>query len=132
MEGGKHMTFKKIALTIGLLMFGFMATGTIDLLVQPETAEAVFGPSKKISADPGTGEAKSIVKKIFEFANVFAGIVLAISIVMIILGGLRYITAQGDQKNAEQGKMILLYSGIGIIIALSAFALGRFFQGFAV
>jgi hypothetical protein len=125
------MTIKKIALTIGLLMFGFMATGTFDLLVQPETAQAAGMFDKKVSAVP-TGEAKSIVAKIFECANVFAGIVLAISIVMIILGGLRYITAQGDQKNAEQGKMILLYSGIGIIIALSAFALGRFFQGFAV
>jgi hypothetical protein len=133
---------KKLALIIGLMAFGFMATGSVENLVL-DTDNAVHATSGSagtlFDADVKAGEAtkngtasSEIVKKIHSFANVFAGLVLAISIIMIILGGLRYITAQGDPKAVEQGKMILIYSGIGIIIALSAFALGKFFATFAV
>jgi Na+/alanine symporter len=107
----------------------------MNVIIEPTVAEAsssVFPSNGELGNLGNNDEAKNIVEKIFEFANVFAGIVLAISIVMIILGGLRYITAQGDPKAVEQGKMILIYSGIGIIIALSAFALARFFTSFAV
>lgn len=77
-----------------------------------------------------TGEAGKILNKIYSAANIFSGFVLGISIIMIIVGGLRYILANGDQRQAEQGKMILIYSGIGIIIALSAFVIARLFASF--
>jgi hypothetical protein len=132
---------KKIALIMGLMTFGFMATGSVENLVL-DTDNAVHASGSAgtlFNADVDAGKAiangtasAEIVTKIHAFANVFAGLVLAVSIIMIILGGLRYITAQGDPKAVEQGKMILIYSGIGIIIALSAFALGKFFASFAV
>ena len=132
---------KKIALIMGLMAFGFMATGNVENLVLDTdnavhasgSAGTLFNSDVNAGAAQQAGTASNeIIVKIFAFANVFAGIVLAISIIMIILGGLRYITAQGDPKAVEQGKMILIYSGIGIIIALSAFALGKFFATFAV
>lgn len=129
---------KKLALIVGLMAFGFMATGAVDTLVLDNAVHAA-GSGTLFNGDIDAAKAQKsgsasleIITKIFSFANVFAGIVLAISIIMIVLGGLRYITAQGDPKAVEQGKMILIYSGIGIIIALSAFALGKFFAGFAV
>ncbi|MED4285461.1 pilin [Priestia megaterium] len=80
------------------------------------------------SAANGT-DAKGVMDAIYKAANIFAGFVLGISIIMIIVGGLRYILSNGDQRQAEQGKMILIYSGIGIVIALSAFVIARIFAG---
>jgi hypothetical protein len=116
-------------------MLSIFSFNAMNVIVDPTVAEAsseLFPSNGKLGDVSDNKEAQNIVAKIFEFANVFAGIVLSVSIVMIILGGLRYITAQGDPKAVEQGKMILIYSGIGIIIALSAFALAKFFSSFAV
>lgn len=122
----------KIALMTGMLMLTIFAVGTAEPFSETVEASSIFPGDINEEDAMQNPESKNIITKIFGFANIFAGIVLALSIVMIILGGLRYILAAGDQRAAEQGKMILIYSAIGILIALSAFALGRFFSDFAV
>lgn len=93
------------------------------------TSGTIFG-SKEVNSTAKNSEASKITNKIFTAANIFSGFVLAISIIMIIVGGLRYILSNGDQRQAESGKMILIYSGIGIVIALSAFVIARLFASF--
>lgn len=59
----------------------------------------------------------------------------AIVVIMIIWGGLRYITAAGDAKKAESGRKIVLSAVIGLIIVVTAYfftrlaaGLGEFFR----
>lgn len=126
--------FKKLFIVLSILFFGLMAVDVVQTVAtDTSVAEAIFNNKAVDSSKANSNtEAKNLIEKIFSFANVFAGIVLAVSIIMVIVGGLRYITSNGDQKMAEQGKSVIMYSAIGVIVALSAFALGRFFQGFAV
>lgn len=93
---------------------------------------SLFDDNDAIDASDATDdtEANKIIQSIYRVANVFAGVVLAVSVIMIILGGLKYIMANGDPRQAESGKMILIYSGIGIVIALSAFVIARLFASF--
>jgi hypothetical protein len=65
--------------------------------------------------------------------NIFAGIanmliflVGAISVIAIILGGLRYVASQGDSKQTTQAKDTILYAVIGIVVAIIAFAIVNF------
>jgi hypothetical protein len=39
---------------------------------------------------------------------------------MLVVGGLMYITAAGDEGRVETGKKIVTYAVIGIAVALSA------------
>jgi len=50
----------------------------------------------------------------------------AISVVMLIYGGFRYILSGGDAKKVTDAKNTILYAIIGLIISLLAYAIVNF------
>ncbi len=58
--------------------------------------------------------------------NIALGIVGAISVLMLVWGGLRYIISGGDSKKITDAKNTILYAVIGLIIAMLAYAIIRF------
>ena len=56
----------------------------------------------------------------------------SIAMLFFIVGGLIYITSFGNEEKAELGKKTLMYALIGAIIILVAYALVKFFLGFAL
>jgi hypothetical protein len=52
--------------------------------------------------------------------NIFSAIVGIIAVVMIIVGGLKYITSGGDSSKVGSAKNTLLYAIIGLIIVVMA------------
>jgi hypothetical protein len=65
--------------------------------------------------------------------NIFSVIVGVIAVVMIIIGGVKYITSGGDANNVTGAKNTILYAIIGlVVVALSQvivqFVLGSFAQ----
>lgn len=54
---------------------------------------------------------------IANLGNFLLGLVAFLGMVAIIWGGITYITSFGDEKRAAQGKSIILYALIGILIA---------------
>lgn len=93
-------------------------------------SQSVFEGENIDASEGDSGEAGDLIKKLKQAANIFAAIVLVVSIIMIIVGALKYILSSGNQQQAAEAKMVLIYSGVGIIVALSAFALGRLFAYF--
>lgn len=49
-----------------------------------------------------------------------------IAIIFIIIGGIRYVVSQGDEKSVQGAKNTILYAVIGLIIAILAFAIVTF------
>ncbi len=58
--------------------------------------------------------------------NVVLGIIGVVAVIMIILGGIQYTTSQGDAAKATKARNTILYSVVGLIIALLAFAIVNF------
>ncbi len=56
-------------------------------------------------------------------------IVGAVAVIMLIIGGLRYVLSAGDAKNVTAAKDTILYAIIGIVVALLSFALVQFVVG---
>ncbi len=56
-------------------------------------------------------------------------VVGAVAVVMIIIGGIRYVVSSGDQNAVTSAKNTILYAVIGLVIAFLAFALVRFLVG---
>lgn len=56
-------------------------------------------------------------------------IIGALSVIMLIYGGIRYTISGGEQKNVEAAKNTILYAIIGIIVAVLAFAIVEFVLG---
>ena len=64
-----------------------------------------------------------------QITNVMLFIIGAISVIMIIIGGLRYILSGGDSANVSAAKNTILYAIVGVIIALLAYAAVNFITG---
>lgn len=77
-------------------------------------------PSAVSSATGGESSFRSIVLTIVNFVLSFLGI---ISVLFVIYGGFLYVTSAGNSEKVDQGKKIITYAVIGIIIILISFAL---------
>lgn len=58
--------------------------------------------------------------------NVLLFIIGAISVIMLIIGGVRYVVSGGDQAAVTAAKNTILYAVVGIVVAILAYALVNF------
>jgi hypothetical protein len=68
---------------------------------------------------------------IYTIAQTIVYITAAVSVIMIIIGGFRYVISSGDSNAMSGAKNTILYAVIGLVVALSAqlivsFVLSRF------
>lgn len=64
-----------------------------------------------------------IIKNVIDILLFLVG---TISVLMIIIGGIRYSTSNGDQAQVTSAKNTVLYSVVGVVVALMAYALVNF------
>ena len=58
--------------------------------------------------------------------NVLLFLIGAVSVIMLIVGGIRYVLSGGDSTAVTAAKNTILYAVIGIIVALLAYAIVNF------
>jgi hypothetical protein len=68
-------------------------------------------------APEATGGLESIMRKIIQIFSIIVGFV---AVVMIIVGGIKYITSGGDSGNISGAKNTIIYAIIGLIIVAVA------------
>ncbi len=76
----------------------------------------------KQGTDDFTGKVKLVV-------NTLLFLLGAIAVIMLILGGIKYTTSNGDANQIKSAKDTILYAVIGIIVALMAYAIVNFIIG---
>ena len=69
---------------------------------------------------------KSLMSNVSMLINVFASVMGFLAIGMIIYGGFMLLTAQGDPARIKRGKDVVLYSVIGVILVMLAYAIVNF------
>ena len=79
--------------------------------------------------DPQNGEGTGLTDSIKMIINGVIGIIGAVAVIMIIIGGVNYTTSQGDPGKVKKAKDTILYGIIGLVIALLAFAIVNFVLG---
>jgi hypothetical protein len=72
--------------------------------------------------DPTT----SVNDLISDVINIFSLVVGVVAVIMIIVGGFRYITSGGDSNNVSAAKNTILYAIIGLVIVALAQFIVRF------
>lgn len=82
----------------------------------------------EIPADPTDGEQelKDTVKNVL---SAIFGILGIIAAVVIIIAGVLYMISAGDPGKVATAKKAILYAVIGLIVALSAYAITNFILG---
>ena len=74
----------------------------------------------------GESDLQDVVRNVLSAIFGFIGIIAA---VMIIIGGVKYSTSAGDPGKVQSAKNTIMFSIIGLIVALSAFAITNFILG---
>ena len=59
-------------------------------------------------------------------ANALIFLVGAVAVIMLIISGLRYVLSNGDAKAAGEARNAILYSVIGLIVAIASYAIVTF------
>lgn len=115
--------FKKIL----KITFFFAAIG-ISLCAMG--GEAVFAQAQQqaqqgvnTTGDQGAGAVTGLVENI---VNILSWIVGVASVIMIIIGGMRYITSSGDASGIQSAKNTIIYAIIGLVVAIFAQGIVQF------
>ncbi len=58
--------------------------------------------------------------------NILLFLVGAVAVIMLVIGGFRYVTSNGDQNAVSGAKNTILYAIIGIVVAFMAYAAVNF------
>ncbi len=80
-------------------------------------------------AAKGTGQATDLFGQTGTFrtiTNVMLYLIGAISVIMLIIGGLRYVVSGGDSSAVQAAKNTILYAVVGIVVAILAYAVVSF------
>lgn len=76
------------------------------------------------AAGGGSGsDGSTLTTMIGTAVNVLLLIIGAVSVIMIIYGGFRYVTSGGDSSAVTSAKNTILYAVVGLIVALLAYAI---------
>ena len=68
-------------------------------------------------------KAGALIKTIIDTLLFLLG---AICVIVIIVGGFRYVTSNGNSESVKSAKNIILYAVIGLVVALAAYAIVGF------
>lgn len=58
--------------------------------------------------------------------NVLLFLIGAISVIMLIIGGIRYVVSGGDSTAVQNAKNTILYAIVGVVVAILAYAVVNF------
>ena len=110
-----------------LILAGLLVVPTVALVVAPAaSAEGDFtlkggvGSAQGEGVDKVAADPESLVK---QFVNIFLFAVGALSVIMLIWGGIRYTTSAGDSNKVQAAKNTVLYAIVGLVVAILAYAI---------
>ena len=91
-------------------------SGSVSAQVSKGIDTATTSEMKGKSIDGDKGLIKTVV-------NVLLWAVGILSVIMIIFSGFRYITSAGDASKTKSARSTLIYSVVGLIVAIMAWAI---------
>lgn len=74
----------------------------------------------------------SVQATIQNVVDVLTFLIGAIAVIMIVIGGLRYVLSGGDSSATKSAKDTIIYASVGLVVTVMAYAIVRFvIQSFA-
>ena len=117
----------RIATSLALIAAVVVAPLAAPAVVSADTVSEACSGVQAVGGGACNGNAfEGFLKKV---VNILIFIIGAISVIMIIVGGLRYVLSGGDQNSVKAGKDTILYAVIGLVVSLMAYAIVNFVIG---
>ena len=74
----------------------------------------------------GNGTGNELQSAVVNIINAVVGVLALVCVVVIIIGGINYMTSSGDAGKVKKAKDTILYGVIGLVVCVLAFAIVNF------
>lgn len=118
-------------LLASLFSITVLALGVTTLL--PEQASAAVNVFQNCAGNADTAVCRATGDKLFGPNSIWTNIINtlifvtgSVSVLMIVIGGLRYAISGGDQGAVTSAKNTILYAVVGLILSLMGYAIVNF------
>ena len=124
-----------------LIVAGLMVLGSLGgVMATSDIAEAAVtcpdGSYRKENGIPANSLAEcnlpaeqsgdGLMNRVSNIISVVLGVLGLVAVVVIIIGGISFITSQGDSSKVTKARNTILYGVVGLVIALLAYAIVNF------
>jgi hypothetical protein len=94
-------------------------------------AKAAAPPDVQEGANSAQGQLSGVPlgQQIANITNTLLLVIGVVAVIMLIVGGFRYIFSQGDESAVKGAKDTILFAIIGIVVALLSYAIVNFVIG---
>ncbi|MBB1558369.1 hypothetical protein HG437_003230 [Candidatus Saccharibacteria bacterium] len=126
---------KKLALSTGVcsvVIAGMVAPSASALSSSQPLQTLAVGVSAQDQVKKGIDNAGGTVNNfnigtaITNIVNIMLYALGAIAVIMIVVGGIRYTTSNGDSNGIQSAKNTILYAVAGLVVAILAYAIVNF------
>ncbi|MDO4684870.1 MAG: hypothetical protein Q4B06_04185 [Candidatus Saccharibacteria bacterium] len=126
------MRYKKYLITLSVAVLSLVLPAAV---VQPAFAQqgggSGGGAKQQVlgglqSVDNNNTTADTLPEGIKSVINMMLFIAGAVAVIMIIIGGIRFVTSNGDASSVTAARHTILYAVIGLIVIILAYAIVNF------
>lgn len=109
------ITFVSLVILFGVLCISPSTYAAVD--AQQEACSSIGGTIDKGVCVTGGTSINSVIKALVNLISIFVGV---LSVIMLMVGGFKYTTSSGDSGKVSSAKNTIIYSIVGLLIALFA------------
>jgi uncharacterized membrane protein len=114
-----------LSLAVSLQVF-YPVPAFADLSTDAAKSSACTGIGATSSNGTCTSSGPSLDNLIAQIVNVFSILVSIVAVIMIMVGGFKYITSGGDSSKVGSAKSTIVYAVIGLVIVALAQVIVKF------
>lgn len=121
------------AITIGILSLSATTFNSVSAADPIDPGKSIQGGidasgGNKVCKDDGK-VVDCLQQSIRTVVNVLLYVIGAVAVIMIVIGGIRYTTSNGDSSQVTSAKNTILYAVVGLVVAMLAYAIVNFVVG---
>lgn len=122
------INMKKLLLVISLFLSislgGFALSPVATAQFKEQACEGISTISPGTDCEKGSGDRISTLLK--NVLNIFSLVVGIIAVITLVIGGLKFITSQGEPGSTASARNTIIYSIVGLVVVAFAQVIVRF------
>ncbi len=106
-----------------------IVTGSSSVALLPLATHAATDATNGANAAAPEGAPTDLSAQVQNITNTMLLVIGIVAVIMLIVGGFRYVLSNGNEKAISGAKDTILYAIIGIVVALLSYAIVNFVLG---
>lgn len=112
-----------VVAVVAVAVYFLAGPSSFALDLTGQSCAVIGGNCAEITGDKGLNTTGGNAPVVVNVINVALGILGGLAVVMLIVGALRYVLSQGDSGKIAQAKSTIIYSVVGIVLAIFSYAI---------